>query len=333
MKNNLHPASILRFIAILAVALSLALPARAQVVFSQPIAPAGGLNVSSWIPPNGNNADVYAWDDFTLAFTQTITRVQWRGGYAFGGLFGQAYDFRVSFFASGAGGTQPLITAFPSHPSAETVIATFHTLGTAGETSFGTIGGVTMYDYDFVLPTPVTLQGGVKYWFRVVALQPTMPDWGMATASGGDGLHYRFIESFHTFQVVPHDLAFTLCAQWANVGQGLTGTTGVPQLTGSGSLLGGSSGALTLSAAWPSSLIWFVVGSSEISLPLAGGTLVPSPDFIYGTATLASGSATLPFVWPIGVPAATNIVCQAWVLDPGGVAGLAASNGLVAITP
>lgn len=194
----------------LALVALLATSAHGGEVFSKPPSASGGLNSSSWVDPDGSDSDWYAWDDFTLAGTHTISEVRWRGGYALGAPYGHATDFRVSFFSSIAGGFQPLIVALPDHEDQEITIATFHTNSNAGETPVGVFGGIAMYDYHFVLPTPVTLTGGVKYWFRVVASQTIYPDWGVTTGTGGDGSHFRFSTGLSMFQNAPHDLAFSL---------------------------------------------------------------------------------------------------------------------------
>lgn len=294
--------------AALAAAL-LAVPARAGEVFSKPPSPTGGLNASSWVPPDGSDSDMYAWDDFTLAATQTITEVRWRGGYALGAPFGKATDFRVSFFESIAGGFQPLITVMPEDEENEVTLATFHTNGNAGEAFAGVFGGVSMYDYRFVLPAPVTLAGGVKYWFRVVASQPTYPDWGMTTSAPGS--HFRYSTGLHMFQNVPNEMAFALHATWIDLGQALSGSAGNPALAGSGTLAPGAACALALAGARPAAPVTLVFGTSILAAPFKGGQLVPAPLGLVALASDASGAASLPFVMPAGLPSGATLVLQA----------------------
>ena len=316
-----------------AFGLLLAGPARATEVFSKPPSPVGGVNYSSWTAPNGSDSDRYAWDDFTLSRAQTITEVRWRGGYALGASSARVTDFRISFFDSNINGNEPYIVALPEHEDQEIVIATFHTNNNAGESAAGVYGGVAMYDYHYRLPTPVTLQGGVKYWFRVVAAQATGPDWGMTTGTGGDGSHFRYTSGLHMFQFWPHDLAFSLHARWADLGNGLAGTAGVPRLSGSGTLAGGSSCSLALSLARPSSTLWMVIGLTEINAPFKGGTLVPDPLFIVSVTSDGLGAVQLPFVMPLTAPSGRDFMTQAWIVDPAAVHGFAASNGLAGTTP
>ena len=330
--SSRRPSDLLRALGLCALLAVLALPARASEVFSKPPAAVASLNASSWVTPDGSDSDWYAWDDFTLAETQTITEVRWRGGYKFNGQYNKAVDFRISFFDSIAGGSQPLIVALPEHEDQEIVIATFHTNNLAGETPAGSMGGVALYDYHYKLPTPVTLQAGVKYWFRVVAAQPgSYPDWGMASSDFGS--HFAYNQGAHMFQNWPNDLTFSLHAQWVNLGQALAGTAGVPTLTGTGSLVGGTNTSLALASARPSAPVWLVTGLSALDAPFKGGTLVPDPLLVLNTVTNAAGAVTLTFAMPAGVPAGIDLVAQFWIPDPAGPHGFAASNGLTGTTP
>jgi hypothetical protein len=323
--------------AFLALAALLSVPAEASEVFSKPPTPGGGVNSSSWVDPDGTDYDTYSWDEFTLAETQVITEVRWRGGYALNAPYGHAHDFRISFFDSNVTGFEPLITALPEKESQETVIATFHTYDAAGETFAGVSGGVVMYDYHYTLPTPVTIPGGVKCWFRVVAAQPVYPDWGMATGTGGNGSHFYFNTGTSMFQNWPHDLSFSLHAEWANLGNALPGTQGTPQLTASGSLKTGSQLSIKLTDARPNALVLAVVGITQVNLPFYGGTMVPAFQLPYGVilnmATNASGQIPITYDWPGSLPSGTEIIIQHWIADPAALYGAAASNAVMSVVP
>lgn len=316
------------------LALTFASSARAGEVYSKPPGTTGEVNLSSWVAPDGSDSDMYAWDDFTLATTQTITEVRWRGGYAYAAYYGgHANDFRISFFDSIAGGFQPLITALPEDGDNEVTIATFQTGNNAGETAVGVFGGVAMYDYRFVLPTPVTLTGGVKYWLRIVASQPGYPDWGLSSSPVGDGGYFRYVTGYHMFQNAPHNLSFGLVARWEDVGSALAGSAGAPRLTGSGTLAPGTSGALTLANSRPSSAAVLVLGLARFDRPLLGGVLVPAPQVRVPLATSAAGGASWPFTLPASLASGTNLHAQAWIRDPIAPQGWAASNAQWGTTP
>jgi hypothetical protein len=336
MNSHHHPRSfLLPLSSAAALTLAFASPAGAGEVYSKPPSPAGGVNTSCWVAPDGSDSDMYGWDDFTLSATATITEVRWRGGYALGAPYGQATDFRVSFFDSVAGGFQPLIVALPEHEDQEITIATFHTGDNAGQTFAGVFGGVAMYDYRFVLPAPVTLTGGVKYWFRVVASQPVYPDWGMTSSPVGDGSYFRYSTGMHMFQNVPHNLSFALHAGggWEDRGHALAGTNGLPRFEGTGTLVGGTSHTLTLTQARPSAPTLFVLSRSSFFLPAHGYLLPLGPRQFVPLTTDASGAASWTFVMPPGVQPGSTLFTQAWIRDPLAARGWAASNVLAGTTP
>ncbi len=120
---------------------------------------------------------------------------------------------------------------------------------------------------------------------------------------------------------------------WTDAGYGLAGAAGIPALAGGGPLTPGSATSLLLSGAHPSSPGAFVVGTPAVYLPLLGGTLVPKPQMIQPLFTDAAGAASLSGVpWPSGA-SGVQIFAQAWVLDPGAPAGVAASNAVAGLAP
>ena len=120
--------------------------------------------------------------------------------------------------------------------------------------------------------------------------------------------------------------------QWLDVGLGLPGTNGVPSLSGMGTLLGGEPVTYTLANMQPASTATFMVGFSSIDVPFKGGTLVPNPDLLIALPT-GAGQVALGATWPAGVPTGVSIAYQAWIVDPGAVKGLSATNGLIGTTP
>ena len=117
--------------------------------------------------------------------------------------------------------------------------------------------------------------------------------------------------------------------QWLDHGNALAGTLGDPKLVGSGSLIGGQPMAVTLSNAATNAPFVLIAGFSQLDGAFKGGTLVPSPNVIIaGLNTGPSGGLTLGTNWPAGVPAGFVVWVQAWVTDPAGPKGFAASNGI-----
>jgi hypothetical protein len=124
---------------------------------------------------------------------------------------------------------------------------------------------------------------------------------------------------------------------WTNLRNGLAGVAGVPLLTGTGSLLGGSSVTLTLVNAAPSASSPLLLGFLPLYAGFAGGVIVPdaftAPGTILPMSTSLAGGAVLTSTWPLGVPPGFAFYTQFWVADAVGPSGWAASNGLLGVTP
>lgn len=173
--------------------------------YSQPADTSGGLIASSWLDSNGSDSDIYTYDNFTVGSTQKINEIDWRGGYLHGAPFGKVWNFTVTFFTSN--GSEPLVNN-PQLP--EIYLAQYNVGGNAGETPAGTVGGTALYDYKFKLPTPFLAAAGTKYWVRIEASQSGYPDWGLATATGGDKQHFQFSTGSAHFSINGGDAAFKL---------------------------------------------------------------------------------------------------------------------------
>jgi len=122
---------------------------------------------------------------------------------------------------------------------------------------------------------------------------------------------------------------------WTDIGFGLAGLHGVPQLTGSGTLVAGSPGALTLQNAAPSALSLLFVSFTSTPAPFKGGTLATVPiAYQFTLPTGPAGALTLPWAaWPGGLPSGFSLHFQFAVQDAGAVQGVALSNALKAVTP
>ena len=115
---------------------------------------------------------------------------------------------------------------------------------------------------------------------------------------------------------------------WSDLGQALAGAAGAPTLVGEGTLLPATWFALTLTGAPAGKSGAWIVGLAPLGAPFFGGTLVPHPTLLLPLVTDADGRVDLDHQsWP-GMPAGTSLYFQAWVEDPAGPAGYAASNAL-----
>lgn len=226
-------------LATLLLSLLLAAPGRATVVFEQPHNGGGTLNKSAWYPPDGLDGDAYCWDSFSVASNTAITEVHWRGGYEYhpsGTGHGAISSFEVSIWRSIGGNSQPDLGAGGR-------LVRYTVSGTAGETAAGTFGGMALFDYGYTLPSPFQATGGAVYWVRIVAAQGIVapsyaPDWGLATGTGGNGAHFRYITGGN-YQMPGNDLAFYLAA------------SGAPGVTITASASPAGSGTISGAGAYP----------------------------------------------------------------------------------
>jgi hypothetical protein len=122
---------------------------------------------------------------------------------------------------------------------------------------------------------------------------------------------------------------------WSDLGSGLAGVTGIPSLVGSGSLLPGSSGALTLSNAAPSAAALLFVSFANTPTPFKGGTLLTVPVFLsVGVTTNIGGGFVLPWAsWPAGLSPGTSIYFQYGIADAAAPVGVSLSNAAKGVTP
>ncbi|MBL8752228.1 MAG: hypothetical protein JNK15_02920 [Planctomycetes bacterium] len=122
-------------------------------------------------------------------------------------------------------------------------------------------------------------------------------------------------------------------ALWSDLGQGLPGAAGLPLLTGTGTLSGGVTNALSTVHLPPSGIGVLVLGFAAQPQPLFGGTLVPTPDLLLMMVADATGGASFPFTLAATPPSGSQLVAQHWVFDGATPAGLAASNAVRALLP
>jgi hypothetical protein len=135
------------------------------------------------------------------------------------------------------------------------------------------------------------------------------------------------IDSFVSYAVVQPPV-------WANLGSGLAGSSGIPALAGSGTLVAGTPGSLALTGGHSRAAALLFVSFSSAPIAFKGGLLVAFP--FSETASLGtdgSGSVGVPFTWPAGVPPLTALFFQAAVEDASAPHGASLSNAIRALTP
>jgi glucose/arabinose dehydrogenase len=119
-----------------------------------------------------------------------------------------------------------------------------------------------------------------------------------------------------------------------DVGFGLAGAAGTPQLHASGTLQPGSPLLVKVSAVLPGSVALMVVGHAPYYGPLKGGILVPQPTAVIA-GLVVNGSSELELLtpWPLHVPGGLQVLLQAWLTDASAPKGFSASNGIGFTTP
>ncbi len=155
--------------------------------------------------------------------------------------------------------------------------------------------------------------------------------------------HYDVLRTLEDMFGLPHDdgsvTATSItnvfsCPTWTDLGSGLAGVHGIPNLDCTGSLAAGSAGSLTLSNAAPNAPAALFVSLTSNPTPLLGGVLVPFPIVsIVGIVTDPLGASFLPWVWPLGVPSATTLYLQCAVADSAGPFGISLSGAVRGVTP
>jgi hypothetical protein len=121
---------------------------------------------------------------------------------------------------------------------------------------------------------------------------------------------------------------------WTNLGSGLSGINGIPMLAGTGTLVPGDPGTLTLSNAAPSAFALLFISLSSTPVPFKCGVLVPVPWVALPTFT-TDGSGGIPLAWSAWPPGLSgqSIYCQYAVEDSAAMCGASLSNALRADVP
>ena len=114
---------------------------------------------------------------------------------------------------------------------------------------------------------------------------------------------------------------------WVVLQGGMGGTIDTPNLAGSGTLVPGTPGRLSVRGALPMATAFLVAGAMDINHPLEGGLLVPEPTLVVPIPTNAVGGMDLAFTW-LAVPPGIDVWVQVWVVDGGAAFGYAATNAL-----
>lgn len=137
---------------------------------------------------------------------------------------------------------------------------------------------------------------------------------------------------FASHRLALSQYASAAASSWSWTGAAYAGAFPVPPiLQGYGLLTAGTPYSISLSGAAPAEFSYLFVGLNDISVPLLGGTLIPSPDIVSTPIfTGGLGGWELTGTFPAGVPSGVDVYLQAWVV---GTNGIAHTQGLRATTP
>ncbi|HEX5012496.1 MAG TPA: hypothetical protein VFY71_19070 [Planctomycetota bacterium] len=229
-------------------------------------------------------------------------------------------------------------------------------VGTLGETNIGYVADASISDdgrwVAFASNTELFWPNNETQWevyqrdrltglTHLVSIDPAGDTLGHEARMGTMSRDGRALGFHHGSDLLPQDVnpGFDTylydrfeAAPWKDLGGGLDGSSGVPVLAADGFLKAGVPSFLALAQALPGTAATLVVGLSSASLSFKGGILVPSPDVLLPMST-GSGKLLVPIVLSQGVPSDVPLFLQFWILDAGGIKGLAASNGLQVATP
>ncbi len=184
---------------VLAVALLLTSASFADL-YHQDFDGTGNLYSSQNDTTGGNGLYAQVYDNFTLGTSNTITEVTFAGGYFNPPQQGDITGFTVSIYGDAAG--QP-----------GSVLYTTHVSGTGGETFLGDFGGFPVYTYD-IAGLNFSASAGTQYWLSIYPDEGFPPQWGWASATGGDGVSYQ--DFFGSRSQLAADMTFSLIG--GNVG-------------------------------------------------------------------------------------------------------------------
>jgi len=189
---------------------------------------------------------------------------------------------------------------------------------------------------------PVFLQGGSLVLLPVECLDPQPANDAICSVdfcAGDDffcAVKYRgaFAPGWNWLGTWTASFAFDFTVDradvpWCDLGCGLAGVCGWPLLSADGPLTDGSANSLSLIKGAPNAVATLFVSLVEGNAPFKGGVLKTVPFILQLPLPLdASGEITLPFTWPSGIPAGTEIFFQFVVPDTAAVKNFAISNAV-----
>ncbi|RKY21261.1 MAG: hypothetical protein DRQ55_04975 [Planctomycetota bacterium] len=200
---------------------------------------------------------------------------------------------------------------------------------------------------DFPLGVPTNQAGGfgqfVDNWY-VTYGGDTLPSLDILDALGSYGFtgltvfNWTMVDGpFDAMGLIFESMTIEVDGSaWSDIGSALAGVDGDPRLIGTGDLSDGSANSVELAHAAPGALTGlFLALGPTTPVPFKGGTLQPVPLLIEPILLPSSptGTLSLPFVMPAGLPAGAELVVQMAIQDGAAIHGVALSNAIRGVTP
>ena len=226
-------------------------------------------------------------------------------------------------------------------------IAPFGPFFLASVVDNGRLDGVTVTTNDRTyLRTNVLLEPGKVYRVFAAVTESRLTAIAGPVTTGGvtvlGGFSYTDLNACDIDPVVTADPSFVPMAlrfsedpgaPFVNLGFGQAGASGVPSLTGTGTLKPGSPYSLDLTSAAPNAAVGLAVGFSANCFNAFGTTIVPALDsLVGGLMTDGTGALSVSDTWPVTFPAGTSFYYQMAVIDPTAPFGIAFSNAMAGST-
>jgi len=120
---------------------------------------------------------------------------------------------------------------------------------------------------------------------------------------------------------------------FTELGAALGGTNGLPHLEGVGTLQPNTPASIRVTNGLANATAFLIIGLSRIDASFAGGTMVPSLEFIFLMQLDGDGHLFLQDNWPPGVTPGDDFFFQVWILDPNGPDNFSATNAIQATAP
>lgn len=276
----------------------------------------------------------YAWTTNPRASLWTGTAASWVNLHPNAALSSMAYSVH--------GGQQVGWGSYPFNQRAhlwkgtKNSLVDLHPAGAITSVAWGVHDGQQVGTASFANGERASLWSGTAAsWVDLDAALP--PEYSLSEAKDiwhASGSTYVVGHAYNTATMHYDALMWVSPPVWTNLGSALGGVSGLPELSGAGTLLTGMPASLRLSSAAPLAPMFLFLSLSSTPTPFKGGLLVPVPPLAaLPLATDAAGELQIPLAaWPPGA-SGLSLYLQSAIQDAAAPKGVALSNALRADVP